>query len=155
MSFPWSIMGSVAVRAPEKMKKGANVCYYADGHGRWMRREWKSQCSSKVFIYGRCQGVKGHKGVHWCYSPSGSFTWDDNDADPQHDGCAGSTPPGHKDYVSPAKMQKHYFMSHYSDTDVTDSAIIAMLEKDKTPEPDASINRPVKRPRKRNRTITR
>jgi hypothetical protein len=125
------------------MKKGANVTYYSDGKGFWLRREWKRQCSSKVFLAGRCQGVKGHKDVHWCYSPSGSFDWDDNAEDPKHGACAGSTPPGHKDYVSPVKMQKHYFVSHYTDAHVTDKTIIAMLEKDKTPEADAAINRPV------------
>ena len=55
----------------------------------------------------------------------------------------GSTPPGHKAYVSPAKMQKHYYMSHFTDAEVTDPAVVAMLEKDKTPEKDATIDRPV------------
>lgn len=127
-------------------KNGANIAYYSDGRGKWIRREWKPQCSSKVFIYGRCQGVKGHKGVHWCYSPCGSFAWADNDDDRQHDGCAGSTPPGHKDYVSPVKMQKHHYIGHYQDTKVTDKAVIAMLERDKTPEKGAAIDRPVRGP---------
>jgi hypothetical protein len=127
------------------MRKGAHVAYYTDGRGYWLRREWKAQCTARVFFYGRCQGVKGHKGVHWCYSASGSFQWSDNDADPKHDGAAGSTPPGHKHYVSPVKMQKHYFMSHYRDAQVTNKAVMAMLERDKTPEPGASIDRPVVR----------
>ena len=86
--------------------------------------------------------------MHWCYSPSGDFQWDDNAADPKRNGCAGSTPPGHKAYVSPAKMQEHYFLSHYTDTEVTDKAIIAMLEKDKTRERGASIDGPVVMARK-------
>lgn len=131
------------------MKNGANVAYYTDGKGWWLRREWKPQCSSKVFLSGRCQGVKGHAGVHWCYSPSGSFQWHDNAEDPKHDGCAGSTPPGHKSYVTPVRMQKHYHMSHYTDTKVTDKSIIALLEKDKPPERGASIDRPYVVPRKR------
>jgi len=130
------------------MKNGANIAYYSNGKGFWLRREWKGQCPSKVFFYGRCQGVKGHKGVHWCYSHSGSFEWADNDEDRKHDGCAGSTPPGHKTYVSPVKMQKHYYMSHYADTEVTDKAVIAMLENDKTPERNASIDKPVGHPSK-------
>jgi hypothetical protein len=125
------------------MKNGSNVAYYGNGKGRWIRREWRPQCSTKVFLAGRCQGVKDHIGVHWCYSLSGSFQWQDNLADPKHDGCAGSTPPGHKDYVSPAKMAKHHCMCHYTDTEVTDEAVIALLEKDKTPERDAAIDRPV------------
>ena len=123
----------------------ADVCYYTNGKGYWLRREWKPQCSSKVFIYGRCQGTKGHRGVHWRYSPSGDFLWDDNADDPKHNGCAGSTPPSHESYVSPLKREKHYFLSHYTDTQVTDKATIALLEKGKTPERDASINRPVTR----------
>lgn len=133
------------------MKTGANVVYYTNGNGWWLRREWKPQCSSRVFLSGRCQGVKGHKGVHWCYSPSGSFQWDDNDDDPTHGGCAGSTPPGHKEYLSPVRMQKHYFLSHYTDIEVTDKGIVAMLEKNKTPERNAAIDRPVVMARKRKR----
>lgn len=129
------------------MRNGANIVYYAIGQG-WIRREWKPQCSSRVFLSGRCQGVKGHKGVHWCYSPSGSFHWDDNLDDPTRDGCAGSTPPGHKTYVAPLRMQKHYYLSHYTDTTVTGDAIIAMLEKGKTPERGAAIDRPVVMARK-------
>src|SRR5439155_5922097 len=72
-------------------RRMADVCYYTDGKGHWLRREWKPQCRAEVFIYGGCQGVKGHRGVHWCYSTSGSFEWQDNANDPQHDGCAGST----------------------------------------------------------------
>ena len=126
------------------MKSGRRVAYYGNGKGHWIRREWKPQCAAKVFFYGRCQGVKGHKGVHWRYSPSGSFEWDDNDKDPKRDGCAGSTPPGHADYVSPVKMQKHYRMSHFTDNEVTDAAIIAMLEQNKAPEQYASIDRPIR-----------
>src|SRR5262245_41084157 len=128
------------------MRNGANICYYADGRGRWIRREWKRQCSARVFFYGRCQGVKGHKGDHWCYSPSGDFEWYANadDPNPEHkDAVAGSTPPGNESYVSPVRMQKHYHLSHHTDTDVTDKAILAMLEKGKTPERDAGIDRPV------------
>lgn len=125
------------------MPRTTHVCYYTNGKGYWLRREWKPQCAARVFLSSRCQGVKGHKGVHWCYSPSGDFDWDDNDDDPHEDGCSGVTPPGHKDYVSPVKMEKHHYMSHYADTVVTDQAIIAMLEKGKPPERDAAIDRPV------------
>jgi len=121
-----------------------NVAYYTDGKGYWLRREWKQQCPAKVFFYGRCQGVKGHPGVHWSYSASGNFEWAANgQARKNPDAVAGSTPPGHKEYVSPAKMQKHYYLSHYKDEEVTDKTIIAMLEKDKPPERNASIDRPV------------
>lgn len=137
------------------MRYGSRVAYYGDGRGRWIRRQWKAQCPSKVFFYGRCQGVKGHRGVHWCYSSSGNFQWSDNDEDPKHDGCAGSTPPGHKSYVSPNRMQKDYYLSHFTDTEVKDKTVIAMLERDKTPEHGASINRPIKLANKRRNSIRR
>ena len=120
-----------------------NIAYYTDGKGRWLRREWKHQCTARVFLSGRCQGVKGHKGLHWCYSPSGDFDWDDNDDDPKENGCSGSTPPGAEGYVSPVKMEKHYYMSHHTDTEVTDKAVIAQLDKGNPPEKNASIDRPV------------
>jgi hypothetical protein len=128
------------------------VAYYTNGEGFWLKREWKQQCPCKVFISGRCQGVKGHRGVHWCYSASGDFDWDDNVEDPKHGGCAGSTPPGHESYVSPVKMQKRYYMSHFTDKEVIDKDIIAMLEKGKTPERGASIDRPVSLRRKGKKT---
>ena len=40
-------------------------------------------------------------------------------------------------------MQKHYHGNQYFDAQVTDIAIIAMLEKGKPPERDAGIDRPV------------
>ena len=131
------------------MRSALTIIYYADGRGRWIRREWPPQCSVKVLFLGRCQGVKGHKGIHWRYSESGNFWWEDNDNDSTHDARAGCTPPGNKEWVSPLKMQKHCFVSQCIETDVTDKAIIAMLEKGKTPERDAAIDRPVKLNQKR------
>jgi hypothetical protein len=127
----------------EEDADGPGVAYYTDGKGYWLRRQWKPQCRSEVFLTARCQGIEGHKGVHWCYSPSGDFQWDDNNNDPQHDGAAGSTPPGREDYVPPIEMQQHYHVSHYTDSQVTDKQVIAMLEDDKTPEPNATIDRPL------------
>lgn len=124
------------------MKNGFNVCYYSNGKGYWLRREWMPQCSAKVFLYGRCQGVKGHKGVHWRFAASGDFEWADNREDPIHGGC-GSTPPDCEEYPSPLEMQKHYHLNHYADAEVTDKAIIARLENDKPPERGAAIDRPV------------
>lgn len=120
-----------------------HILYSTDGRGNWWRREWKPQCNEEVFMSGRCQGVEGHKDVHWSYRPCGSFAWDDNDNDPKHDGCSGSTPPDHKEYKTPLEMQKHYYMSHYEDSVVDDPAIIAMLEKGETPEKGASLTRPL------------
>lgn len=127
-----------------KKKSKEGILYSTDGQGHWWRREWKPQCNEEVFMSGgRCQGVKGHKDVHWSYGPCGSFTWDDNDDDPKHDGCSGSTPPDHKEYKTPLEMQAHYYMSHYEDSEVKDHAIVAMLEKGDTPEEGASLTRPL------------
>lgn len=129
---------------PKKQYKSEpHVLYSTNGKGRWWRREWKPQCPEEVFMGGRCQGVAGHKDVHWSFAPDGSFRYDDNDDDPRHDGCSGSIPPDHKDYRSPLEMQKHYHISHYTDSEVTDKGVIAMLEKGKPPEPEASITRPL------------
>lgn len=130
------------------MKSGERVTYYELGPGRWLRRVWMPQCTARVFIYGRCQGVKGHEGLHWRYSPSGDFDWANNKSDPgsnpDGEGVAGSTPPGHDDYVHPENMQDQYYVSQHVDTEVTDVGLIAMLEKGETPERDASIDRPVR-----------
>lgn len=123
---------------------GPSVMYSTDGEGHWWRREWAEQCPEEVFMADKCQGVKGHKGLHWCYKPDGSYAWDDNDDDPQEDGCSGSTPPDHKDYINPVDKQEDYWLSHYTDTEITDPALIERLENDDSPEGDgASINRPV------------
>jgi hypothetical protein len=86
------------------MRNGAHVCYYTNGKGYWLRREWKLQCRAEVLIYGRCQGVNGHEGVHWRYSPSGDFEWEANEVRSE-DGCAGITPPDNDEYVPPIDMQ--------------------------------------------------
>ena len=128
------------------MGTGANITYYGNGKGRWLKRVWRCQCPKKVFFYGRCQGVRGHNGVHWRYAASGDFEWADNDQDPKQNddkGCAGSIPPGNEGYPSPTKMQKRYYMSHNNDAEVTDPAVIEKLENGEPPEPDASIDRPL------------
>jgi len=126
----------------KKYKKEKSVLFSTDGKGNWWRREWVEQCDQDVFFYGRCQGVKGHKGVHWCYQPCGSLAWDDNENDPTEKGAAGSIPPGHKSYTTPEKMVKKYWLEHYTDTKVTDPKEIARLEADKM-KPGESITRPV------------
>lgn len=118
------------------------VMFSTDGQGNWWRREWKPQCPASVFIRDRCQGVEGHEGDHWCYRPDGSFAWsrDKDHPDYKHAAC-GSTPPGHKQYRTPIEMQPHYYISHYTDSQVTDAAEIARLERGET-NAGESINRP-------------
>jgi len=124
-----------------------NVLYSTDGNGYWIRREWSDQCDESIFMASRCQGVKGHKGEHWCYQPNGNYAWDDNENDPKHGGCSGSTPPDHKHYIAPIDKQDDLWLASFKDTEVTDPEIIARLENNDPPEgEDASIDRPVTDP---------
>lgn len=120
----------------------ADILYSTDGHGQWCKRIFAPQCPAKVFFWDRCQGVRGHKGVHWCYGPDGSFRWSANKQHRRHGAAAGSTPPDHKDYVLPAKMAAQYFLCHHEDSEVKNKALIARLERDETKEGE-SITRPV------------
>jgi tRNA (cmo5U34)-methyltransferase len=107
------------------------VCYSTDGAGRWWRRSWKKQCQERrVSLWGnRCQGVEGHKGVHWFFAPEGSFVYADNDGDSTEEGCCGGIPPGHQYYRTPQEMQPYYHGSQYEDVEVTEPAELARLEK--------------------------
>lgn len=124
---------------------GGHVLFSTDGKGRWWKRTWCKRCTEEVFLFDQCQGVSGHKGVHWSYSPSGSFCWSDNKEDPcegHEKGSAGSTPPDHFLYVSPRDMVENYYLSTYEDVEVIDLVEIARLEADETTE-NESVNRPV------------
>jgi hypothetical protein len=119
-----------------------HVMLSTDGKGNWWRREWKPQCPEKVFIFRQCQGVEGHEGEHWCYRENGSFEWSRDKDHPDYENAAsGSIPPDHKDYRTPLEMQQHYYMSHYTDSEVTNPEEIARLERGETREGE-SINRP-------------
>jgi len=122
-------------------KDEPHVLYSTDGEGHWHRREWKRQCPEDVFMRGRCQGVEGHKGVHWSFNASGSFCYDDNDNDSTEQGCSGSVPPDHKHYRSPLEMSKYHYMGHYEDSEVTDPEEIARLERGDM-KPGESVTRP-------------
>lgn len=120
------------------------ILYSLDNQGQWWRREWAAQCDQKVFLLDQCQGVKGHKGVHWSYAPNGSFRWSDNKEFPEHKGYAGMMPPDHESYKTPQEMHKEYYLCHHQDSLVTDPKIIEMLERDETPEEEeATIDRPL------------
>lgn len=123
----------------------SNAMYSKDHEGNWWKTVWAEQCPEKVFIHGQCQGVKGHKGVHWMYGPSGSYEWDDNDDDPKHKHeniACGSTPPEHKDYVDPRTMAPHYYREHNTTTKVEDPEKIEALNRGEF-EDGASINQPL------------
>lgn len=119
-----------------------NVHFSTNGEGRWWKTEYVRQCTEGVFLQGRCQGVEGHKGVHWRYDASGSFHYDDNESDSSEEGCSGVIPPDHKSYRTPLEMSENYFMSHRTHDEVTDLAEIERLENNETQE-GVSITRPV------------
>lgn len=120
----------------------SRVLFSESTDGRWFRREWVEQCDEKIFLGDRCQGVKGHKGVHWHYSLDGGMAWDDNDDDPQEDGCSGTTPPDHETYISPVDMQDKHYMSHFTDSEVTDPVEIDRIKRGDTTV-DETVTRPV------------
>lgn len=133
--------------APKSIRpEPARVMYSGDGRGRWVKREWAPQCPHNVSCGDRCQGVKGHAGVHWCFNPSGWFVWDVNRAESgklkPHDIASGQTPPNHKTYRTPAEMLQHCHGGHYSETKVTDAELAARLDSGWTPT-DASVTQPV------------
>lgn len=94
----------------EKKDLGGTVHYYQDHEGKFFKRTSAKRCVEDVFLVGQCQGVEGHNGLHWRYDSSGNFCWSDNEFDPKEGGCSGSTPPDHKNYISPVEMCN----SHYS-----------------------------------------
>jgi hypothetical protein len=118
--------------------------YYKDNDGNWWKTTWAEQCPERC-IFGECQGVKGHKGIHWSYRSCGSFIWRDNDADPKykHEHIAGGvTPPGDKHYVNPIDMFKHHYMEHSDTVRVEDIEKIELLNKGEC-EDEAFIDMPV------------
>jgi hypothetical protein len=124
-----------------RFKKENHVLYSTDGKGNWRKREWRQQCREHVFIYGQCQVVEGHKGVHWCYGPDGAFHWHANKNERPKHGACGSIPPGHKAYRTPLKMQRFHWRDHYFDSKVTDAKEIKRLEANKMRKGE-SINMP-------------
>jgi tRNA (cmo5U34)-methyltransferase len=112
--------------------EGERVCYSTtDGTGRWWRRTWKRQCPEQgLALWGnRCQGVEGHRGVHWFFAPDGSFIYADNESDSTEEGCCGGIPPGHQYYRTPQEMRPYYHGSQYEDVEVTEPAELARLER--------------------------
>lgn len=118
-----------------------HVRFATDGKGRWWKTVWQRQCPEGVFLAGRCQGVEGHKGVHWRYNPCGSLRYSDNANDPSEHGGSGSIPPGHQNYKPPQELQHLYFMSYKETAEVTDPGEIARLERGQLRDGE-SLDRP-------------
>lgn len=119
----------------------SKASFFTNGDGKWSKTTWPDQCKEKVFLTGKCQGLSGHKGVHWCFNPSGWFCWSDNKENPIKDGCSGSTPPGHVLYRHPLEMQEFHWRNFYTKEEVTDPKEIERLEKGIIGD-DETIDRP-------------
>lgn len=117
--------------------------YHTDGWGNWTCTTFPEQCPEQICMGWQCQGIKGHKDIHWSYREDGSLAWSDNEQDPKHDLCSGLTPPGHSEYINPVDMTDKCYLSQPITVKITDSAMINMLEKDITPNENDSITRPV------------
>jgi hypothetical protein len=89
---------------------------FVGNDGYWYRLIVPKQCRSKCWMHGvRCQGVQGHDGFCWAYSPSGDLEqWASESkkgrALARKTKIAGSsTPAGHASWIHPKDMAKKYF----------------------------------------------
>jgi hypothetical protein len=129
-----------------KKKPKPSIGYRTNGKGRWWRMECQPKCSDKEIFGLECQGVWGHKGVHWAYRPDGSYSYWKNDSDPtsiREDIGAGWTPPEHDSYIHPKDKRTEYYRAFYSIKEVTEPTLIHRLENDDPPEDDAFVDRPL------------
>ncbi len=137
---------SEEVRLGRLMGEGVRMgTHYTKLDGRWRRKVSVSQCPcDNPFLIGmRCQGVEGHRGVHWAYAQNGSFVYVHNDLDPiDEENAAGWCPPGHKDYPHPTTMQSLCYREFFEYVEVTDPVEIARLEKGQLNDGD-SMSRPM------------
>lgn len=116
--------------------------YSTDGKGNWTKRIWSEKCPEKFFLNHKCQGVKGHDGNHWCYGEDGSYFFGVPGELEPHDIRCGSTPPNNEDWINPVDKSNDYYMSNYTDVEVTDLSEIARLESGDVND-DESINGPI------------
>ncbi|WP_045214439.1 hypothetical protein [Desulfonatronovibrio magnus] len=127
-------------------KPKPTVGYLTDGKGRWWRSETQPQCSDEDVFGLICQGVWGHRGVHWSYKQDGSYAYWINESDPgsiEKGIAAGWTPPDHESYVHPLDKRSEYYVTHHSVEEVVDPLVIERLENEDPPETDAYIDRPL------------
>lgn len=107
-----------------EMDEGGQFSFYKDAQGRWWRTQMPWRCCEEVMFSGQCQGLLNHEGLHWAYSRSGDFCWNNSQA-----GYSGQTPPGHEDYQDPLSMRElHYTQKELERFLVKDPDEIARLE---------------------------
>lgn len=108
----------------------SSVTYYGDGKGNWTKRTWAEQCDHKLTFGPQCQGVLGHTGNHWAYSPDGSYVYDVPGKLEEWEVAGGSTPPGHKEWVNPIDKRGDYHVEHFTTETVTDVDLINRLNNE-------------------------
>jgi len=119
-----------------------DITYYGDGEGNWVMRVWAEQCPEPIMFSGKCQGVKGHEGDHWCYSEDGSYNYDVQGELEPHEIAGGITPPGHDSWISPVEMADKQYRCFHEDTEVTDPELIARLNRGEI-EDGESLSQPI------------
>ncbi|MBK1875604.1 hypothetical protein [Pelagicoccus mobilis] len=90
--------------------------------------------------------MQSHEGCHWSYRPDGSYCYWLNEEDPDAIEAGvgfSSISPGDKRYVNPIEKTEEYYMKFCSTSEVVDPALIEMLEREDTPEEDATIDVPL------------
>jgi len=115
---------------------------------KWIVITYPEQCNEDILFNHKCQGVKGHKGVHWAYNENGSFHWSINRKEQKKpisklDAVSGMTPPGHEKYISPVDKYKDYYLFNSEKKEITDPKLIKKLEND---EIDANENTLILKP---------
>lgn len=108
----------------EREKPDRGIHFRKDTEGRWWRKEYR-QCPEELPTAGFCQGIEGHKGPHWCYSPCGSLV-----TAPLEGGLS-FCPPDHKRYVHPKDVQQFRYTSLATELLIDDPEEIKRLDEGK------------------------
>lgn len=113
------------------MSKKQSITYYCVGLGKWVMRVWAKQCQEEVMWTGKCQGVEGHDGDHWCYSEDGSYHYSipKSEVNDRWGIGAGFTPPGHTEWKSPLEMAEKHHRRFYKQSEVADPELIERLNR--------------------------
>ena len=121
------------------------ITYRQLSHRKWIKIVHQDKCDEPVSVFrGKCQGVKGHSGDHWCYSECGSLQlYPNKDEEPNPEWGYSNIPPGNKDYISPEEKRSHYYLGFSTSCDVKDKQLITKLENDEFLGEDVSIDRMV------------
>lgn len=98
--------------------------FYTDTQGRWIKRVWGESCSEVIQPDGRCQGLRGHAGEHWCFRLDGVYQF--KAQGPRGESCNhGLVLPGDPRYRTPLEMSRYHYRSHYTESEVTDPEELA------------------------------